>query len=83
MKYVDNVSPKLSYWVIGVFHIITELEPSFFQWVFEGIYITIGHQLSKGECKELNLQHIFDYMNEQWSLIRTIEQKPIGPTSPR
>jgi hypothetical protein len=29
-KYVDGVSPKLSQWVIGVFHSITELHSLFF-----------------------------------------------------
>jgi hypothetical protein len=50
MKYDDSVSPKLSYWVIDVFHSIIELRPSFFHWVFVGLYMTIGHQLSKEEC---------------------------------
>jgi hypothetical protein len=48
--YADSVSPKLSHWVIGVFHNITKLHPSFSHWVFGGLYITIVHQLSKGEC---------------------------------
>jgi hypothetical protein len=30
IKYVDSVTPKLSHWIIGVFHSITELDPSFF-----------------------------------------------------
>jgi hypothetical protein len=48
-KYADSVSPKLSLWVIGVFHSITELHISFSHWIFRGLYMTIEHQLSKGE----------------------------------
>jgi hypothetical protein len=52
--YVDSVSPKLSHWIIRVFHIIAELKPSFFSLSFEGIYMTIGHQLSKESIKNIN-----------------------------
>jgi hypothetical protein len=50
MKYADSISSKLSHGVIGVFYSITELDHSFFHWVFEGIYMIIEHLLSKGEC---------------------------------
>jgi hypothetical protein len=50
IKYVDSAYPKLSHWVIGICHNIIELDPSFLPWVFEGLYMIIGHQLSKGEC---------------------------------
>jgi hypothetical protein len=29
-RYVDSISPKLSHWVIGVFHNITGFHPSVF-----------------------------------------------------
>jgi hypothetical protein len=50
IKYADSVSPKLSPWVRRVFHSITILHPSFFHWIFRGLYMTIEYQLSKGEC---------------------------------
>jgi hypothetical protein len=58
IKYDDSVSPKLSYWVIGVFHNITELDPSFSHKVFEGCYMSNGHQLSKGGVKNQITSHI-------------------------
>jgi hypothetical protein len=49
-KYASSGSPKLSHWVIGVFHTITASHPSFFPLSFWRVSMTIGHQLFKGEC---------------------------------
>jgi hypothetical protein len=38
MIYAKRVSPNLSHWVIGVFHNISRMEPSFFHQGFEGLY---------------------------------------------
>jgi hypothetical protein len=52
MKYADRVSPKLSYRVKGVFSQHNKIRPFIlFHWVFERIYMTIGHQLSSGSVK--------------------------------
>jgi hypothetical protein len=48
IKYVGFISPNLSHWVVRLFHNRTRLEPSFFTLDFEGLYMSIGHQLSKG-----------------------------------
>jgi hypothetical protein len=65
-KYADSVSPKLSHWVIGVFHSITGSHPSFFTLGFWRVIHDIWASTVQGGVLRINYIDLYD---EQWSQI--------------
>jgi hypothetical protein len=64
IKYVDSVTPKLSHWIIGVFHSITELDPSFFSTGFlEDNTCEFGINCPRGAVKNQIIAYLITRMN--------------------